>query len=85
MTTSPAGQALPMVAPMPLVGRVDAGAQGMPSEVVEQLAMAAIPLSMTERTGLQSALMAPTMVGVAQSVMTPPMQVEVVAAVIDGS
>ena len=44
MTASPAGRALPTMAPMPSAGRVDTGAQGMASEVAEQQAMAVILL-----------------------------------------
>ena len=62
-TASLAEQALPMVAPMPSVGRVDVGAQGVPSEVVEQPTMAVIPLPTTGRMGLPTALVAPTLVG----------------------
>ena len=63
VTTSLVSQALPIMAPVPSVGRVDAGAQGAPSEVVEQPVMAAIPLSMMGWMGLPTALVAPTMVG----------------------
>ena len=74
-----------MVAPVPSVGRLDLGVQGTPSEIIEQPAMAAIPLPMTERTRLPTALVAPIVVGMAQPVATPPMHVEVAAAVIGGS
>ena len=56
VTTSLAGQTPPMVAPMPLAGWVDMGAQGMPSEVTEQSVMAVIPLPTMGRTGLPTAL-----------------------------
>ena len=65
-----AGQTLPMVAPVPLAGRAAVGVQGAPSEVAEQPVTAAIPLSVARRTGLTIVLMAPTMVGMAQPVMT---------------
>ena len=74
-----------MVVPMPLAGRVDAGAQGTPSEVMEQPAMAAIPLPTMGRMGLPTMLMASNMVGVMQPVRTLPMQAEVAATVIGGS
>ena len=64
---------------------MDAGIQWAPSEVVEQPVMAAIPLPMVGRTGLPTALVAPTVVGVMQPIVTPPTQVEVVAAMTDGS
>ena len=47
--------------------------------------MAVIPLLMVGRMGLLTALVAPTAAGATQLVMTPPTQVEVAAAVIDGS
>ena len=56
---SSASQAPPMVVPMPSVEQADVGAQGAPSEVVEQPVMATIPL-----------LMAPTVAGATQLVMT---------------
>jgi len=74
-----------MVAPVPLVGWVDVGVQGAPSEVAEQLVTAAIPLPTAGRTGLPTALVAPTVAGATQLVVTPPTQVEVAAAVTDGS
>ena len=74
-----------MVAPVPLVGRADAGAQGAPSEVVEHPMTAMIPLSTVRQMGLPIVLVAPTAAGATQPVMTPPTQVEVAAAVIDGS
>ena len=40
------GQALPTMAPMPSMGRADAGAQGTPSGAAKKPAMVAIPLSM---------------------------------------
>ena len=70
---------------MPLVGRANTGAQGVPSEVVEQPVMAAIPLPMMGRMGLPTMLVALTVGGVTQSVITPLTQVEVAAAVTDGS
>ena len=72
MTVSSAGRTSPMVAPVPLVGWTNTGAQGAALEVVEQPAMAVISLPMAGRMGL------PTMF------MTPSTQV-VVVAVTDGS
>ena len=69
------------MAPVPSVGRADAGAQGTPLEVVEQLAMATIPLPTMGRTGLPTALEASIVVGTTQSVRTLLMQVEVAATV----
>ena len=60
MTASLAGQAPLMVAPMPSVGRADAGAQRTPSEVTEQPAMVVIPLPTMGWTRLQTMLIAPT-------------------------
>jgi len=60
------------VVPMPSVGRVDVGVQWAPSKVAEQLVTATIPLTMVGKMGLPTTLVAPT-------------QVEVAAAVIDGS
>ena len=71
-TASLAGQALPTVAPVPSVGRVDAGAQEMPSEVAEPSAMEVILLPMMGRTGLSTALMAPTVAGMTQLIRTLP-------------
>jgi len=69
VTALMAGQAPPTVAPMPLVGRANVGAQGTPSEVTEQPAMAAIPLpSTTGRTWLSIALTASIVVGATQQV-----------------
>ena len=72
VTASSAGRMLPMVAPVPLAGWADTGAQRAPSEVREQPAMAAIPLPTMGQTGLPFALVAPTMVGATLSVVTPP-------------
>ena len=72
VTASLAGQAPPVVAPEPSVGQEDTGAQGAPSEVAEQPAMAVIPLPTMGRMGLPTALMALTVVGVTQSVVTSP-------------
>ena len=58
-----AEQALPTMVPVPLAGRADVGAQGVPSKVAEQLVMAAIPLLTTGRMGLPTMLMAPTVAG----------------------
>ena len=85
MTTSLVGQAPPMVVPVPSVGRADAGAQRVPSEVAEQPTMVAIPLPTTGWMGLLTALVAPTVVGVTQPVRAPPMQAKVMVAVIGGS
>ena len=71
MTASPAGQAAPMVAPTPSMGWVDTGAQGVPLEVAEQLVMAAIPLVTAGQTGLPTVLVASTVVGATQPVVTP--------------
>ena len=54
-------------------------------EVTEQPVTAVIPLPMTGRTGLLTALVAPTVVGATQLIMTPPTRVEVAAVVTDGS
>ena len=70
VTVSPASQALPMVAPMPLAGWADVGIQGAPLEVAEQPVMAAIPLPMVGQMGLPTALVAPTAGGAAQPVET---------------
>jgi len=72
----PAGQVQPTVAHVPWVVWLDVGAQGMPSEVAEQPAMAVIPLPTTGRMGLPTALVAPTVAGVTQPVGAPPTQVE---------
>ena len=85
MTASLASRVPPMVAPVPLVGWADTGVQGAPSEVMEQSVMAVILLQTVGRMGQPIMLVAPTMVGATLSVMTPPMQVEVAVAVIDGS
>ena len=85
VTASLAGQAPPMVAPVPSAGRANMGVQGAPSEVMEQPVTTAIPLPIVGQMGLSSALMAPTVVGTTQPVVNPPTQVEVVAAVTDGS
>ena len=61
MTMSSADRMLPMVALVPSVGQVDAGAQRVPSEVAEQTAMTTIPLLMMGRMGLSIVLMALTM------------------------
>ena len=47
--------------------------------------MAAILLPTVGRMGLLTMLMAPTVAGTMQPIMTLPMEVEVVAAMIDGS
>jgi len=70
---------------MPLVGRADAGVLGAPSEVVEQPVTTAIPLPTAGRTRLPTELMEPIVAGAARLVVTPPTQVEVAAAVTDGS
>ena len=85
VTASLAGHAPPMVAPVPSVGQVDVGILGVPSKAVEQPVMVAIPLPAVRRIGLLTALVALTMAGGTQSVMTLPMQVEVVASMTDGS
>ena len=74
-----------MVAPVPSAGQAEAGTQGTPSEVVEQPAMETIPLPTMGRTGLPTALVAPTMAGATQPVRTPPTQAEVAATMIGGS
>ena len=74
-----------MVAPMPSVGWANTGVQGAPLEVMEQPVMTTIPLPTVGRTGLPTALVAPTVAGATQLVVTPPTQVEVAAAVTDGS
>ena len=78
MSASPSGQALPTVAPVPLAGRADAGAQGMPSEVVERPAMV-IPIPLT------TTLVASTVAGKTQLVGTQLTHVEVASAVTGGS
>ena len=85
MAASSVGRMLPIVAPVPSVGWADVGAQGTPSEVTKRPAMAVIPLPSTWQMGLPTTLVAPTVVGVTQLVMTPPMRVEVATAVIGGS
>ena len=60
-------------------------AQGAPSEVTEQSVTFAIPLPMAGRMGLPTALVASTVVGAEQPVVTLLTQVEVAVAVIDGS
>ena len=71
--------------PVPLAGRADMGVQGVSLEVMEQPVMVMIPLLMVGRTGLPTALVVPTVVGATLLVVTPPTQVEVAAAVTDGS
>ena len=70
VTAPSARQALPTVLPMPSVGWVDMVAQGVPLEVVEQLAMAVILLPSTGQTGLPAMLVVPTTVGMTQPVVT---------------
>ena len=70
-----------MVAPVPLVGQADAGAEGAPSEVAEQSATEAIPLPTLERAELLLALVAPSVVGAAPPVEALLMQVEVAMTV----
>ena len=77
VTASLAGQAPPTMVPVPSVGRADADIQGAPLEVVEQLVTAVVPLP--------TALVALTVAGMTQPVVTPLTQVEVAAAMIDGS
>ena len=72
VTVSSAGRTLPTVAPVPSVGRADTGAQRAPLEVMEQPAMAAISLSTTGRMELPTVLVAPTVAGATQPVVTPP-------------
>ena len=71
VTALPAVQALPMVAPMPLAGQAYVGIQGAPLEVVEQPVTAVIPLPTAGRMGLPTVLVAPTVVGAVQPVVTP--------------
>ena len=73
-----------MVVPVPSAGWVDTGAQRAPSKITEQPVMAVIPLPTIGRTGLPTTLVALTMAGATQLVMTPPTQVEVAAVMIDG-
>ena len=61
-----------MVAPVPLMGRADVGAQGAPSVVVKQSAMAAIPLPRMGRIGLPTTLVVPTLAGATQPVGATP-------------
>ena len=65
VVASSAGQATPMVAPVPSVGQADAGAEGAPSEVAEQPATKVIPLPTSERMELPLALVVPSVVGMA--------------------
>ena len=62
---------------MPSVGQADAGAEGAPSEVAEQLAAEVIPLATSERTELPLVLVAPSVVGVAPPVEASAWQAEV--------
>ena len=63
VTMLPAGQAPPMVAPVPSAGWVNAGVQGAPSEVKEQSVTVVIPLPTARQTGLSTALVALTVAG----------------------
>ena len=65
----------------PLVGQEGAGAKGTPLEVAEQPAREAIPLPSSGQTELPLALMAPIATGMMPPVEAPPMQAEVVVAV----
>ena len=85
MTASSAGQVLPMVTPMPLARRMDVGAQGASLEVTKQPVMATIPLSMMGRMRLLTVLMALTVTGATQPIVTPLTQLEVVVDMTDWS
>ena len=71
-TAPSAGQAPPVVVPVPSAGQADAGAEGAPSEVAEQPTSEAILLPMSEQAELPHALMTPSVVGVAPPVEAPP-------------
>ena len=73
VTTSLASQALPTVAPLLSVGWADVGIQGAPSEVTKQPVMATILLPTARRTGLPTTVVALTVAGAMQPVVTPPM------------
>jgi len=75
VTTSLAGEALLMVAPVPSVEQAGARAKGTPLEVTEQTMMEAIPLPTLEWMGqmeLPLTLVAPAAVGVMPLVEAPP-------------
>ena len=76
-TASPAGEVPLAVAPVPSVGQASVGAEGAPSEVVEQPVIEAIPLLMSERMELPLTLVAPTVVGATPPVEALPTQAEV--------
>ena len=65
MTTSPASQALSMMAPVPLAGHADVEVQEAPLEVVEQPVTAMISLPTAGQMGQPTALVVLTMVGAA--------------------
>ena len=65
---------------MPSVERAVVGAHETPLEVVEQPAMAVIPLPMIGQMGLPTSLVALTVVGATQLVGTPPTQMEMAVA-----
>ena len=71
VTVSLAGWTLPTMAPVPSAGRADAGAQRVPSEVVEQPVMVVILLPMMGWTELPITLVALTMAGATKPVVTP--------------
>lgn len=81
VTSSSAGQAPPVVVPVPSSGHVDAEAEGAPSKVAEQLAMEVIPLPTLGQTELPLVTVASTVVGATPPVEAPPTQVEVAAIV----
>ena len=81
VAASSAGQAPPAVAPMPSAGQADAGADGAPSRVTEQMAAKVTPPPMSERTELPLELVAPSVVGAAPQVEAPTSQAQVTATV----
>ena len=81
VAASSAGQALPMVAPVPLVGQADAGAKGAPLGVIEQTTAEVILPPMLERIELPLVLMAPSLVGAAPQAKALASQVEVATTV----
>ena len=66
---------------MPSARQAGTRAEGTPLEVAEQPAREAIPLPSSGQTELPLALMAPIATGMMPPVEAPPMQAEVVVAV----
>ena len=81
VTASLANQASPAVVLVPSVGQTDTGAEGAPSEVIEQSATEVILLPTLERMELPLALAAPTVVGATPPVEALPTQAEVATTV----